>query len=168
MQHHQKFSVRGITVTAISSVMFLLLTLITSPVAAAEEPATADTTSTTTDCLTPDTASFGAVINAVARQLRPSVPEASIELFDNSLHDLQNTLANTIISPLSVSTPTTELKGPIIDVADPMVNYIVSTLLEIRRGEHTSGLRLQNLTLNQAIETAILGLYIFSIPAKII
>ncbi|MGL4307184.1 MAG: hypothetical protein ACRCSF_13650, partial [Mycobacteriaceae bacterium] len=46
--------------------------------------------------------------------------------------------------------------------------YIVSTLLEIRRGEHTSGLRLQNLTLNQAIETAILGLYIFSIPAKII
>lgn len=111
-------------------------------------------------CETSDDLTFGGVAHLVEDQLRKLIKDkASMKVFDQQVRMLETAMNYVQLPSLIVSNPATQLTGPAREFDDHGVNYLVGALLKARDGGWRSTVSVQDITINEAIETVLWWFY---------
>ena len=111
-------------------------------------------------CETSDDLTFGGVAHLVEDQLRKLIKDkASMKVFDQQVRMLETAMNYVQLPSLIVSNPATQLTGPVREFDDHGVNYLVGALLKARDGGWRSTVSVQDITINEAIETVLWWFY---------
>ncbi|WP_188585571.1 hypothetical protein [Gordonia jinhuaensis] len=124
-------------------------------------------------CANSDQATLGSVFDAVLDAATPILPVAYRKVLPQLRAEGHDRLSKTGISMLMVSSPASELTSdadaPLRTLKDPVTNYIVTQLMNVRDGRIAQSIPAEKLTLNQAIETSYFLIYTTTlVPMKII
>lgn len=111
-------------------------------------------------CETSDDLTFGGVAHLVEDQLRKLIKDkASMKVFDQQVRMLETAMNYVQLPTLIVSNPATQLTGPAREFDDHGVNYLVGALLKARDGGWRSTVSVQDITINEAVETVLWWFY---------
>ena len=111
-------------------------------------------------CETSDDLTFGGVAHLVEDQLRKLIKDkASMKVFDQQVRMLETAMNYVQLPSLIVSNPATQLTGPVREFDDHGVNYLVGALLKARDGGWRSTVSVQDITINEAVETVLWWFY---------
>lgn len=111
-------------------------------------------------CETSDDLTFGGVAHLVEDQLRRLIKDkAAMKVFDQQVRMLETAMNYVQLPTLIVSNPATQLTGPAREFDDHGVNYLVGALLKARDGGWRSTVSVQDITINEAVETVLWWFY---------
>lgn len=111
-------------------------------------------------CETSDDLTFAGVAHLVQDEIRKLIKDpASQEAFDMQVASFEKAMSYIQVPTLLVSNPATQLTGPVREMDDHGVNYVVAALLKARDGGWRSTVAVQDLTINEAIETVLWWFY---------
>lgn len=111
-------------------------------------------------CETSDDLTFGGVAHLVEDQLRKLIKdEASMKVFNQQVRMLETAMNYVQLPTLIVSSPATQLTGPVREFDDHGVNYLVGALLKARDDGWRSTVSVEDITINEAIETVLWWFY---------
>ncbi|MFD0839376.1 hypothetical protein [Williamsia serinedens] len=111
--------------------------------------------------------------DAIVESLAPSLPPAARTPMLDSRRDVLKRLtqigvASTTISDHPYGIGATA-DSPMLQYRNPLSTFIVTQLIRTREGKAAGGIRLDHMTLSQAVETAYFYIYVtFIVPASII
>ncbi|AZG47566.1 hypothetical protein [Gordonia insulae] len=116
------------------------------------------------ECVGSRFATFGAVYDAIFDSLLPMLP-AEIKRQSSTIRArAHRDMKGLRISSLAVSNHPAHLgadeKDPIMTYRDPISQWIVSQLIDVREGRSGQAIEVENLTVAQAVETVWLYLYV--------
>lgn len=111
-------------------------------------------------CETSDDLTFAGVAHLVEDEMRKLIKDpASQEAFDMQVAAFEKAMSYIQLPTLLVSNPATQITGPVREMDDHGVNYVVAALLKARDGGWRSTVAVQDLTINEAIETVLWWFY---------
>ena len=111
-------------------------------------------------CETSDDLTFAGIAHLVEDEMRKLIKDpASQKAFDMQVAAFEKAMSYIQVPTLLVSNPATQLTGPVREMDDHGVNYIVAALLKARDGGWRSTVAVQDLTINEAIETVLWWFY---------
>ena len=111
-------------------------------------------------CETSDDLTFAGIAHLVEDEMRKLIKDpASQKAFDMQVAAFEKAMSYIQVPTLLVSNPATQLTGPVREMDDHGVNYIVAVLLKARDGGWRSTVAVQDLTINEAIETVLWWFY---------
>ncbi len=124
-------------------------------------------------CVGSDRATMSAVFDAVLQASKPILPQPYLDNYEGIRAEGQARLRSVGISTLSVSNPasvySSDDEAGIHKYGDPITQYIITQLMNVKAGREGAVIRAENLTLGQAIETAYAVIYTTAvIPANIV
>ncbi len=119
------------------------------------------------ECVGSQFATLGKVYDALFDSFVPHLPKAARDTAASMKAQAHRDMKRTRVSSLWVSNHPYQLgatdKAPIMTYRDPISQWIVTQLVNVREGRATQQIRVENLTLAQAVETAWLYLYVTAI-----
>ena len=122
------------------------------------------TTAEPEECVGSRFATFGAVYDAIFDSLLPTMPADIQQRAPSIKARAHRDMQGLRISKLAVSNHPYDLgaddEDPIMTYRDPISQWIVTQLLNVRNGEATEAIPVENLTVAQAVETVWLYLYV--------
>ncbi|MDY6809116.1 MAG: hypothetical protein SW127_08865 [Actinomycetota bacterium] len=133
-----------------------------SPTTASPQPA--DATDGPEECVGSRFSTFGAVYDAIFDSLLPTMPPEVQKRAPSIRARAHRDMQGLRISKLAVSNHPYDLgaddESPIMTYRDPISQWIVTQLLNVREGDATEAIPVENLTVAQAVETVWLYLYV--------
>ena len=163
-------SVRGTAARMIAAVLVVVTTMAAVALGAgraAAEPAPRTTATDGRVCVGAETATLGKVFDAVYDSFTPSIPAAHRAAAAAAKRRVAADLHRTKISTLGVSMHPSALgaspDAPMNKYRDPLSQWIVTQLVNVRNGDAAQPIRADNLTLSQAVETAWLYFYVTTV-----
>ncbi|WP_341258509.1 hypothetical protein [Gordonia malaquae] len=124
-------------------------------------------------CVGAETATFGAVVRAVFDSFTPFLPPAQRAEAETARASVLADLRSMEISTLAVSTHPRGLgaseSAPMNTHRDPISQWLVTQLMNVKEGRYAQPITLDNLTISQAVETAWLYFYLtVLIPSSVL
>ncbi|QRY62211.1 hypothetical protein JVX90_17775 [Gordonia sp. PDNC005] len=124
-------------------------------------------------CVGAETATFGAVVRAVFDSFMPYLPPAQRAEAEAARASVLADLQSMEISTLAVSTHPRGLgaseSAPMNTHRDPISQWLVTQLMNVKEGRYAQPITLDNLTISQAVETAWLYFYLtVLIPSSVL
>ncbi|GAB17076.1 hypothetical protein GOEFS_018_01080 [Gordonia effusa NBRC 100432] len=116
------------------------------------------------ECVGSQFATLGKVYDSLFDSFVPNLPKAARDQAPALKAKAHKDMAAMRVSTLWVSNHPAQLgaddKAPILTYRDPISQWIVTQLINVREGQATKAISVENLTLAQAVETAWLYLYV--------
>ncbi|MFW0788314.1 hypothetical protein [Gordonia sp. CPCC 205333] len=116
------------------------------------------------ECVGSQFATLGEVFDSLFDSFVPNLPKAARDQAPALKAKAHKDMTAARVSTLWVSNHPTQLgaddKAPILTYRDPISQWIVTQLINVREGQATKAISVENLTLAQAVETAWLYLYV--------
>ncbi|WOC11898.1 hypothetical protein [Gordonia sp. MP11Mi] len=123
--------------------------------------------STDKKCFGADAATLGVVFKAVFDSFTPSLPENYRPAARAAGKQVLAAMHSMTISSLAISMHPAQLgaspAAPMNKYRDPLSQWIVTQLMNVKNGEAAQPIRVDNLTLSQAVETAWLYFYVTAV-----
>lgn len=132
-----------------------------------------DNSTSDQSCVGAETATFGAVVRAVFDSFTPFLPPAQRAEAETVRASVLADLRSMEISTLAVSTHPRGLgaseSAPMNTHRDPISQWLVTQLMNVKEGRYAQPITLDNLTISQAVETAWLYFYLtVLIPSSVL
>lgn len=118
-------------------------------------------------CETSDDLTFAGIAHLVEDEMRKLIKDpTSMKVFDQQVAAFEKAMSYIQVPTIWVSNPATQITGPAREKNDHGVNYVVAALLKARDGGWRSTVAVQDLTINEAIETVLWWFYWVNIYGK--